>query len=70
MYGNLETKIVYKCYIIYLLNLFSKYMETQESDYLAHIQKILCCESLINCSPVSVIPQFQLICLKAVILRF
>ena len=68
IYGKLETKIVYKCYVSYLVNLFSKYITTGESTFLLEIQKILYDENLIFSIPFSfsITHDLKITCFKIV----
>ena len=63
-------KIVYKCYLIYLMNLFSKYFKTNQINCLFEIQKILFEENLLFTIPfsLSVTYELKMACYKMVII--
>ena len=68
VYGKLESKIIYKCYISYMVNLFSKYIKTEKTEFLLDIQNILYNHNFILATPYSfsITNELKLICLKGV----
>ena len=70
IYGHFETKIVYKCYIVYLVNLFSRFLKYNDSNFLLEIYKILYDENLIFSIPYSfaITYEFKVVCFKMVLI--
>ena len=68
LYGKLEKKIIYKCYISYLVNLFSQYLKTRDTCVIKRIQKILYDENLLFSNPFSfsITNEIKKSCLKIV----
>jgi hypothetical protein len=69
IYGKLETKSVYKCFLSYLIKLFSKYIKEGDSDLLMHIKLVLSNENLFsNSVPINyaVTNELKKPCLKKV----
>ena len=65
----MDKETVYKCYIGYLVNLFSKYIQTNETQFLIEIQKILYSENLIFSMSFSfsITSELKVACLKMVL---
>jgi hypothetical protein len=68
MYGQLENPIIYRLYVTYLTNLFSKYLQSEDVDVLIKIQKILLDENTKRKMSflVPLLSSLELICSKMV----
>ena len=67
----MDTKTVYKCFVTYLVKLFSKYIKEGDSDLLVHLKSVLSNENLFSLSvPINyaITNEFIKPCLKKVIL--
>ncbi len=65
----MDTKTIYKCYVMYIVKLFAKYLKHNDSDLLMHIKVVLHNENLFS-NPIpfhfSVTNEFKKLCLKRV----
>jgi|LakMenEpi03Aug12_release.lakeMendotaPanAssembly.Ray.scaffolds.fasta_scaffold2825995_1 hypothetical protein len=68
MYGQLENPIIYRLYVTYLTNLFSKYLQSEDVDVLIKIQTILLDENTKRKMSflVPLLSSLELICSKMV----
>ena len=73
VYGSLEAKTIYKCFVCYVLKIFSKYLKENNSDLLKELHSILQVQNLFSYTvpfQFAITKDFMRTCLKKVICFF
>ena len=64
--GNSDSRTIYKCLVLFILNLFIKFHDTGDNDFILEIQKLLNNDKLVENIPLTMIYEFKSILLKMV----